>query len=252
MLPFIQWTQFHIGPVPIQVWGLFVALGIALGLWVSVRVARARSLNTDAVMDIGLWSIASALIGARLFYALTEWQEYSGHWIDALRVWEGGMSITGGFLGALVGALVTMKLKKLSYLDYSDAIIVGLPVGLWIGRLGCFFIFDHPGTPTQFILGQLYLDGVVRHNHGLYLSLNGLVLSIIFYWCWKHRERLFNGFFLVFFLLWYGVVRFLLDFLRASDLGYSDSRFFGLTAAQYGAMAMVVFGAWIWYALKRK
>lgn len=250
MIPFFQWTTISLGPLSIQVWGLFVAAGIAVGLWVSVWAAKQRGLEHKHVVDASAWIIVASMIGARVVYVLSEWQLFAGDFISVIKVWEGGMSISGGFIGALIAAVLYFKSKKLSFLEYGDVTIFGLPVGLWIGRLGCFFIFDHPGAITSSPLGQTYLDGLVRHNHGLYLSLNGLFLTIVFILLWRYAH-LSKGMFLVAFALLYGGMRFILDFFRATDLAYADSRWFGLTVAQYLSLAMIAGGLYMWYRIKQ-
>lgn len=249
MIPYFQWIQFTIGPIPIHVWGLMVALGILAGLWVATKAAKARGLDTQRVVDLAFWVIVFSMVGARLIYVLSEISLYVEAPLNALKIWEGGLSITGGFLGAVLAGWTYLRIKKLPLLEYIDVSIFGLPVGLWIGRLGCFFIYDHPGTPTSFFLGQEFVDGVIRHNLGLYLSINGLLMTLVFFLFWKINTKRPAGFFVVLFLLWYGVMRFFLDFYRATDLAVVDARFAGLTVAQYAAVLMVVGGIILWYAV---
>lgn len=252
MIPYFQWTQIHIGPVPIQVWGLMVALGIVAGLVVARWAARQRGVSTEGVMDLAFWAIISALVGARVLYVLSEFPSFVAQPLNALKVWEGGMSITGGFVGAALAGWIYIRQHRLDPWPLVDVMVFGLPVGLWIGRLGCFFIFDHPGTPTTFFLGQQFIDDVVRHNHGLYLSINGLVLSLVFAVLWWRRPQRFVGFYVALFLIWKGVARFVLDFFRAWDAPYADARYAQLTVAQYIALVMVVGGALLWYTLGRR
>ena len=120
-----------------------------------------------------------------------------------------------------------------------------MPVGLWIGRIGCFLIHDHPGTATDFALGVEYPDGVVRHDHGLYLSINGLLMAIVFF-ILARKERP-TGFYIGLFSIWYGVVRFTLDYWRIGDVRYA-----GLTPAQYFSIALAVFGMWLLYRIKKQ
>lgn len=252
MIPYFQWQEFFIGPVPIQVWGLMVALGIGLGLGVSVWMAKQQGLEHQHVIDAAFWIIISSLVMARVVYVVSEWSLFAGSFGDVVKIWEGGMSISGGYAGAAIAAWLYLRAKKLKFWDYADSIIFGLPLGLFIGRLGCFFIIDHPGRPTSFFLGQEYVDGIVRHNHGLYLSLNGLLLMALFFAVWKWGKNVQKGAYIALFLIEYGIVRFILDFFRATDLGYSDSRFFGLTVAQYLSLLMVVLAAATWYYVLRK
>lgn len=252
MIPFFEWTVISFGPVPVRVWGLMVALGILAGLVVAVREARRRGLSAEREMDLAFWIILGSMVGARIFFIITEIDYYLSAPTKIFAVWEGGMSITGGFLGSAAAALLYTWRKQLSFLDYADATVFGLPVGLWIGRLGCFFIFDHPGSPTGFFLGQTYRDGVVRHNHGLYDSLNGLVLTgLFFYLRWRNPHRR-SGFYLIVFMIWYGTFRFIADFFRATDLAEADARLGGLTYAQYVMLGLVVGGLALWYSVYRK
>lgn len=252
MIPYFQWTKFYIGPIPINVWGLMVAIGIVLGLWVAVRVAKQKGLDPQIMLDLGFWSVVAALVGARILYVLSEIQTYRTNPIDVFKVWEGGMSISGGFIGAVIAALVFARIKKMPLLKYVEAALIGLPLGLGCGRIGCFLIHDHPGTPTSSFLGQEYADGIVRFNHGLLLSINGFVMALVFWILWKRNPNRKKGFFTIIFLAWYGVMRFVLDFFRAYDLPNSDARIAGLTWAQYIAVVMVAGAVVLWYGVYRK
>lgn len=255
MIPYIDWHIIAFGPLQIQVWGLFVAAGITCGLFLSIWFGKQKDVEKDTIVDMAFWIIIASLIGARMLYVITEWQLFQNDLLSVLYIWEGGASVTGGFIGATIAAWVLIRRKGVSFLPMGDVLIFGLPLGLWIGRLGCFFIFDHPGKPTNFFLGQEYIDGIVRHNNGLYLSINGALLAIAFYLLHKRQSQRPSGTYIAFFLVWYGIVRFCLDFLRAipgDTIQIIDARLFGLTAAQYGAIGMIVLGGYLWYAISRK
>lgn len=250
MIPAIEWTQIVLGPVTIQVWGLFVALGVVASLAVLRWYAKREGLSVDALFDASLWILIAGFIGARLFFLLTDIDFYISQPAAALAVWDGGMSISGGFLFAVLAGLWWVRRKQVPLLVYADAIAFAVPIGLAIGRLGCFFIFDHPGSETDFFLGQEYADGTIRHNHGCYLCLNGLCLTGAMALVYARMRQRPPGVFLALFLTWYGTVRFILDFFRATDLAGSDPRFLGLTIAQYTSIAMVVVGCGVWYAIR--
>lgn len=255
MIPYIDWHSISLGPLEIQVWGLFVAAGILCGLFVSIWFGKQKGIDKDTIIDMAFWIIVAALIGARVFYVVTEWQIFQNDLISVFYIWEGGASVTGGFIGATLAAWLMIRRRELSFLPTADALIFGLPLGLWIGRLGCFFIYDHPGKLTDFFLGQEYIDGIVRHNNGLYLSINGAVLALAFYLLHRKKQDRPAGTYLWIFLVCYGIVRFFLDFLRAAPgdtISIIDSRLLGLTAAQYVAVAMIVLGGYVWYATSRK
>ncbi len=243
MLPYFQWTTIDLGALSIQVWGLFVSVGLLVALGLAYHRAPQLGLAKNNILDLGFWIFLAALIGSRFFYLLEDINYYWLHPLDILAVWQGGMSFSGGLFGALLAGIIFLRRRKLPFWPYAELIIFVLPLGLFIGRLGCFFIFDHPGLATDFLLGQEYSDGVVRHNHGLYLSLNGLFLFSLFlilnYWRPKKNlpSRYNYPFYAIVFALEYGALRLALDFWRILD-----QRFLGLTVSQYSAIALILLG----------
>ncbi len=234
MLPFFQFTTFHIGLIPIQVWGLLVATGIFSATWVAAKKAKRDGLDPDIVWDLAFWVILSAFIGARLFEVVYDPGLYFFHPIELLKIWNGGFAEMGGFIGAMIALIVFFRLKKLDAWAYIGCIAYALPLGFGIGRIGCFLIHDHPGTLTHFILGVKYPDGI-RHDLGLDLSIEGFLLFILF--VILDRKHAKPKTFVIAFLILHGTIRFFLDFLRIIDV-----RYFFLTPAQYISIAMVAAG----------
>ena len=243
MIPYIQFTTIPLGPLTIQVWGLFVAMGILAGGWAAARMARHRGQDEKLVWDLSVWVIVGAFVMARVLFVVYEPAVFSKDPLEFFRIWHGGFSIMGGFLGAMIAGVWFLRRRHVDVHAYADTAIFGLPLGIFIGRIGCFLIHDHPGTLTNFALGVKYPDGV-RHDHGLYDSLNGLVLFLLF--LWLAHKKVKTGTYIVVFLIWYGSVRFFLDFLRATNGAIVDTRYFSLTPAQYLAVVMVVGGVWMW------
>jgi len=222
-----------------------VGLGILAGTYLAAANVKKKGLEPKHVWDLSIWIAIAAFVVGRLFHVFIY---YPGFYFESpekiVAIWDGGLSIIGGFVGALIVTVVYLKRKKLNILNYTDAMIFGLPLGLFIGRIGCFLIHDQPGKETDFFLGVQHLDGITRHDHGLYLSIAGLILFFIFLIVSKYKTK--TGTYLVVFLLYYGVVRFLLDFLRATEGQIVDQRYVSLTPAQYASIIMVIFGVYIW------
>lgn len=149
----------------------------------------------------------------------------------------------GGLFGAALFGVIYLRRKKVDVFAHVDTAMFGLPLGIGIGRIGCFLIHDHPGTLTHFLLGVNYPDGI-RHDHGLYLSINGFILFLLFLWLARKNAR--TGTYLIIYLLWDGTTRFFLDFLRATDGPIVDARYLSLTPAQYFCVGMVGLGLYIW------
>jgi len=248
MIPWLEYQSIDIGFLKLNVWGIFVSLGLIAGMIVAYFEFKRKKLEVSRVYDLAFWIILSALIGGRLLYIAEHLDFYSVAPLDILKLWHGGMSVYGGFLGAIFAAVVYLKKYKLDFWQYADAVIFGLPLGLFIGRLGCFFIHDHPGSATEFFLGVKFPDGV-RHDLGLYDALLGLVIFLIF--LVLRRWQWFSGFYVAIFSVAYAAGRFFLDFLRTTDLLAADPRYFGLTLAQYLSAILFALGIYLFYKLKR-
>ncbi|MEY4744619.1 MAG: hypothetical protein RL272_564 [Candidatus Parcubacteria bacterium] len=247
MIPYFRFTYIPLGPLHIQVWGLFVAAGLVAATLVGRREARRRGSDPEAFTDFASWIIVCALIAARLFHAYVyEPAIYLADPLKVFRVWEGGMSSYGGFIGAAVGALAFAKRRRIAFRAYADVACYAFPLGYGIGRIGCFLIHDHPGTLSQSLLAVQYPGGS-RLDHGLLLSLLGFGLFAAFAVLNGRRAatKKADGGFLPLLMLSYGAVRFVLDFYRAYDLPGSDVRYFSLTPAQYGSICVVVAGAYL-------
>ncbi len=179
MIPWIEYQSINVGFLKLNVWGIFVSLGFLAGMVVAYFELKKKKLEVNRVYDLAFWIILSALIGGRLLYVAEHLNIYFSAPFEILKLWQGGMSVYGGFLGAILASVLYLKKYKLDFWQYADAVVFGLPLGLFIGRLGCFFIHDHPGAKTDFFLGVAYPGGA-RHDLGLYDSLGGLILFLIF------------------------------------------------------------------------
>lgn len=242
MIPYFEWTTIPLGPLTIYVWGLFVALGFLFGAYIASWRARRLGLNEKIILDLTFWMMLAGIIGGRLGYVFFyDFGNFLQNPFSFFSIWDGGLSVYGGFFLSVAVGIWYLRKRNVDVMRYADVAIFGLPFGLWIGRIGCFLIHDHPGTATDFVLGVQYPDGVIRHDHGLYLSLNGLLLALLFLWI-SRKERPV-GTYIAVFCVWYGIVRFFLDFYRAIDVRYG-----GLTPAQYFSIGLLLFG--IWFFLK--
>lgn len=242
MLQYFSSTTIPLGPITIQTWGVFVALGFLVGGFASAQMCKKRGLKAIVVWDLLGWLIIGSMIFARLFFAIFYDLDYFlERPLEIFYFWQGGMSMIGGLFGAALAAAIYFKRKKLNWFQYTDAMIFGLPLGYAIGRIGCFLIHDHPGIPTGFFLGVQYPDGIIRHDLGLYEIFVGLILFLIFWIRWKSANP---GFFLLFFLLGYGTARLVIDFLRIND-----PRWGFLTPGQYFGIFMIIGGGFLF--LKR-
>lgn len=243
MLPFFQINYFQIGPVTIQVWGLFVASGIIAGTLLMTRFAKKYVLSEEVMLDGTIWMLISAFFFARIFHVVFYNLDYYLQYPDEIvKFWHGGLSSTGGFFGALLALYLFIKIRRFTakeFLPYLDVMAVGLWLGFGIGRVGCAITDMHPGRLTNFFLAEQFPFGT-RYNLGLLESLVDFGIFAIFAWLFPKLIKKRWGLVALYSSLSYAVVRFFLDFLRATDLPMSDERYGYLTPAQWGMLVIII------------
>lgn len=236
-----------VGPFAIHAWGLFVAIGALLATAVAARRAARVGIARAVVWDGAFWVVLAGLVGARVLFVAEYWRAFVAFPLRAFAFWEGGMSAFGAVLLApAVGAWYARRRG----LDVWTTLHAVAPAALFadaIGRLGGAASHMYPGRPTTFPLSYV-LDGVQRHEVGIELALASALGVLVLLaieragTMWKLAIGRRNAA-APLALLWYSGERFLLDFLRASDLPNSDLRYAGLTLAQWFAVVGAVFAA---------
>ncbi|MCX8012574.1 MAG: prolipoprotein diacylglyceryl transferase, partial [Desulfobacterota bacterium] len=130
---------FHLGPVTIYTYGVFVALGLLIGVILAQKQAKRAGLNPEDFHDLIFYSILGGIIGSRIFYVIQNFSSYKDNLFGIVKIWEGGLIFQGGFIVAVAVAWVLIKKKKLSFWKSFDVLAPYLAFGQAIGRIGCFF-----------------------------------------------------------------------------------------------------------------
>ena len=240
VIPWFEFPSLSLGPVTIQSFGVLSALGILAAVQLASRAAAGLGRDPQVILDYSVVGVLAGVVGGHLVHLFFYHPEELDSAWSVLKVWE-GLSSMGGLLGAIVAAIVWFRAKRIRFHDYADAFALGMAPGWGVARVGCFTVHDHPGVHSDFLLAVRFPDGP-RHDLGLY---EAIVLFSIGALLWTlHRRGALRGRLMALLALLYGVARFLLDFLRASDVAYADARHLGLTFAQYFAVALVAYAAW--------
>ncbi|MEX2274864.1 MAG: prolipoprotein diacylglyceryl transferase family protein [Actinomycetota bacterium] len=255
MIPYRTFPEIDLGPFSIKTFGLFVGLGILVGVWLFLRFARRKGLDTDELTSLAWRVIIFGIIGSRLLFVVTHFDQFRDDLWSVFAVWEGGLQFSGAFLVALV--IIWLWLRKhpeVPGLLLTDGMVMGLVPGLMIGRCGCCAVGEHFGGPTSFPLGVKYEGGVTRegpiqpgttiHNTAVYEILLLIPLYILLLQMQKRNVK--DGWITATFFVWYGVQRFFTDFLRAYD-----KTVLGLTGAQYICIGLVAVGVGLMVNLRR-
>ncbi len=241
MIPYFNVRFPSIGPITIHLFGILVACGILVGSKLTRDRGRELGLEDDKVASMITTILVCGFIFAHIFDVAayqtaganpTLWQ-----WLNPFE----GLSSYGGFMGAVGGLFYWCKTNKQDVMPYADSLGYGLAAGWTFGRTGCFTAHDHPGNFTDFFLAVKYPGGT-RHDLGLYEALWSLGVTFLFV-AMKKRGKQPLGIYVAILTMAYGPIRFLLDFLRATDVHGADPRYFGLTPGQYGSVAVVFVGA---------
>jgi phosphatidylglycerol---prolipoprotein diacylglyceryl transferase len=242
---------------PVSPHGVGTAVGFFAGAWLMARRAEPRGIPRSEVYNAVTWGAIGAIIGARGFYVLGHLNQFDSIG-DMLAVWEGGLTMFGGFIGGLVLGLGYLRRHGFAIPPALDAAAPGFAVGVIFGRVGDLIIADHLGRATDFFLGYripdaeiapgygppTYVPGEVVHQTALYDLAGALVLLGVLYLI--ERRKPATGTLFASFSLWYGLQRVFIDFTRNREL--IESFFFGLSGSQWAGIGFAAGGL---YALIR-
>jgi phosphatidylglycerol:prolipoprotein diacylglycerol transferase len=248
-IPYTTFPLIELGPLHLRTFGVAVGAGVLIGAWVAARTLERIEISREDTYRLATRMVVFGVIGARIAWDISHWSEIDSP-IDLIAVWNGGLQFAGGFIAAiLVGFPVFRRWDRTRRWRVLDGYAYGLTIGLAIGRIGCYAVGEHLGRDTtSFFLATRYDGGATRegppaigdviHNTSLYEMLHLLVLFGLLTWLYRRRPG--PGVIMGVFCLWYGVTRFLTDFLR----GY-DEKVLGLTGAQWMCVALIPTGLWI-------
>jgi phosphatidylglycerol:prolipoprotein diacylglycerol transferase len=282
MVPYIRIPDLHIGPLPLHPFGILVATGVLVGT--SITAKRAKKLGYDVLQlnSFVTWMLVSAFVTSHildeLFY---HWDDVVKNPLVIVKLWE-GLSSFGGFIGAVIGITLwkfyvvddtSARPRRRSHaapiLPFADLVLSVFPIGWMFGRAGCASVHDHPGarTTTDTFLAVEYPrnahDGTVTHfgfiefihghdpkfDLGFLELLFTIMLATAFALTW--RKRLPIGTYVIVSCIAYAPVRFAMDFLRVPDAEGGDTRYSGLTPAQWSCMALLLYGVVMIFYVRR-
>lgn len=249
--PAIDPVLVQIGPIAVRWYGLAYAAGLLLG-WMLLRrlapMAPAAGTRED-VDDFLFWSLFGVVLGGRIGYVLFyNLDYYIVRPLDALAVWQGGMSFHGGLLGVIVATVWFARRRQLPVLALGDRIACVAPIGLFFGRLANFINGELFGRVSDAPWAMVFPRGgpLARHPSQLYeAALEGLVLFTIL-WALSRIEtvRARTGTLIGVFLVGYGIARSVVEMFRQPDaqIGFLGA---GTTMGQWLSLPMVLIGLYM-------
>ena len=240
----IDWNPIgHLGPVPINWYGLGWVAAFLTGAALVRRWARESDVPSRHVEDVLVWILGGAFIGARLYFVAQDdaWFYFTHPW-RIVAVWEGGLAFFGGLLGATGAAYMFARIRRLDFGRLADLFAPAVPIAAAIGRIPCGFDGMDYGTPTRLPWGIIYenassyapTDGVARHPDQFYELLGDLVIATILL-NMRRRITLSDGTLFTTYLVLFSILRFALFFVR----GNVPAIALGLKNAQWTALAIL-------------
>lgn len=226
--------SFPIGPLTVHYYGLIIAIGLILAVSYASRRCKEFGVSEDDLLDGVLWVTPFAILCARAYYCIFSWQEYAADPISVLYIWNGGLAIYGGVLGAVIGVIVFCRIKKIRLGTILDMVALGFLIGQSIGRWGNFFNREAFGAATDaFSRMGLYntVTGQWEYYHPtfLYESLWNLCGFLLLHFLSKKRR--YDGQVALGYCAWYGLGRAVIEGLRMDSLYWGPFRVSQMLAA---------------------
>ena len=237
--------SFSLGPLTVHFYGLIIATGLVLAAMYAMKRSKQFGLTEDHILDGVLWVTPFAILCARIYYVAFSWEIYADDPISALYIWEGGIAIYGGVLGAIIGIFVFSRIKKISVWAVLDLVSLGFLIGQSMGRWGNFFNREAFGAETDsFLRMGLYnsYTGAWEYHHPtfLYESVWNAAGFVLLHFLSKRRQ--YDGQVALGYAAWYGLGRGIIEGLRSDSLYITGTtiRISQLLAAASCAAAVLV------------
>lgn len=250
---------FELGPLTIYSYGVLLAAAYLIGLWLASYRARKAGLDANKVLDLGIWVIIAALMGAKALLFIVDFDQFTSSWQEFTTLLRSGGVFYGGLIAAVLVCVYQLHKHNLPLWRSGDLFAPGIAAGYMVGRLGCLMAGCCYGKPTDVSWAITFTDPIANLNVGtplniplhptqLYESLAGLVIFVTLLLL-ERRGRAFAGRTFWSFVLLYSVSRFVIEFFRDDARGYvfdvmSTSQFISLVLAPLSLFML-------WYLSRR-
>lgn len=225
-------VAFEIGALSVQWYGILIVLGAAIGYVIAAREAKKHGYPDDLFADLLIWAIPIAIVSARLYYVIFQFDYYAQNPAQIIAIWEGGLAIHGGLIGAVITAIVFAKRRGYSFWKLADIAAPSIILGQAIGRWGNFMNQEAYGGEVSraflenlmlpdWIIDQMFIEGAYHHPTFLYESIwNVLGFALLVFVL--RRMNLRRGNLFLTYVIWYSFGRFFIEGMRTDSLMIGD------------------------------
>lgn len=247
--PALDRVFLQIGSLPIYWYGVIIATGAFLGLYLAAKESDRLGLKKDLMVDLVVFAIPISILFARIYYVIFEWDRYAGApWWDVFAVWEGGIAIHGALIGAVLTGIIYARVQNVSFWQLADIAAPSLILGQAIGRWGNFMNQEAHGGPVSqaafdnfhtylpdFIMNQMCIDGVMYYPTFLYESFWNILIFIFL--LVLRRKNPLRGEVFMSYIITYSVGRFFIEGMRTDSLYIPGTE---IRMAQFISVALIL------------
>jgi phosphatidylglycerol:prolipoprotein diacylglycerol transferase len=245
---------FRLGGLAVYAYGFFVAIGFVAGVIFATLRARKEGIPFERVVDLFFYTVLSAILGSRILFVLINLDVYRENPLQIFKIWEGGLVFYGGLILAIGVSIGYMRWHRLPIWKFADLFSPSIALGLFFGRIGCFFAGCCYGRETSLPWGIIFTDpnslarlNVPLHPTQLYEATSSLI--IFFFLNWMEKKKTFDGQLFWLFLFLYSVTRFFIEMLRDDPRGFL---FRGLLSTSQGVgIFLAILSIFVLFYLKK-
>lgn len=238
-------VALRLGPLAIHWYAICILSGLLFGVYLAIKEAPRKKIRPDDVIDLILIAFPLGILGARFYYVIFQWSYYVEHPVEIFAIWEGGLAIYGGLLTTTVVLFVFSYHRMIKPLDFLDLVAPSVMIGQSIGRWGNFINQEAYGAKVssldylpKWIQEQMFIEGSYRQPTFLYESLWNLLGFGLIVFLRRKPNFLREGEVTFFYLIWYGLGRFVIEGMRTDSLMLA-----GLRVSQWLSLILLVLGA---------
>lgn len=244
-------VALDLGPIQIYWYSIFIFIGMLVACFLIYKEAKKRGIEEDFLVNLTFNTIIIGIIGARLYYVLFNLSYYLDNPVEIFQIWNGGLAIHGGIIAGLLFIIYYCKKHEVNLWKMLDIIVVGLIIAQAIGRWGNFFNSEAYGPITtaahlkslgipQFIIDGMYILGEYRQPTFFYESvwcLFGFLAMLII----RQYKYLKIGQLTSFYLIWYGIIRFIIEAMRTDSLMLGPLKMAQLVSLVFIVSGIIIF-----------
>ena len=246
-----------LGPIQIYWYSIFIFIGMLVACFIIYKEKKKKRIKEEFLVNLTFYTIILGILGARIYYVIFNLSYYLKNPLEIIQIWNGGLAIHGGIIAGLIFIIYYCKKHNVNIWKILDIIVVGLIIAQAIGRWGNFFNQEAYGPITsleqlkqlgipRFIINGMYISGTYHHPTFFYESLWCLIGFMIMLVIRRYKKLKFSQL-TSFYLIWYGIIRFIIESLRTDSLMLGT-----IKVAQLVSVVFIIAGIFILIKSKQK